>query len=248
MGIENRVALITGSASGIGKKTAYRMAQNGAKVVINDIMLDKVEETVREFEQEGLAVIGKVADITKRDEVEKMVEETIGTFGSLDILVNNAGMERAGALRNLTEADWDITLNVNLKGAFLCSQAAHNHMVGQNRGRIINIASRAWLGGAGQAPYSSAKAGVVGLTRVLALELGRKGVTANCVAPGLIHTPLWEELPDKNKAFLLSKQPTGKLGDVDDIANAVMFLADDENGFITGQVLYVCGGRSLYSG
>ncbi|MBF0475021.1 MAG: SDR family oxidoreductase [Deltaproteobacteria bacterium] len=248
MGIENRVALITGSASGIGKKTAFRMAQNGAKVVINDIVADNVEQTVDEFKKEGLAVIGKVADITKKVEVDRMMNETVETLGSLDILVNNAGMERAGALRNLTEADWDITINVNLKGAFLCSQAAHNHMVSQNYGRIINIASRAWLGGAGQAPYSSAKAGVVGLTRVLALELGRKGVTANCVAPGLIHTPLWDDLPEKNKAFLLSKQPTGKLGDVDDIANAVMFLADDQSGYITAQVLYVCGGRSLYSG
>jgi NAD(P)-dependent dehydrogenase (short-subunit alcohol dehydrogenase family) len=248
MGIENRVALITGSASGIGKKTAYRMAQNGAKVVINDIVPEKVEETVREFEREGFAAIGQVADITNKADVEKMFRETVEVFGGLDILVNNAGMERAGALRNLSEADWDITLNVNLKGTFLCSQAAHNHMVGQNRGRIVNIASRAWLGGPGQAPYSSAKAGVVGLTRVLALELGRKGVTANCIAPGLIHTPLWDELPDKNKANLLSKQPTGKLGNVDDIANAVMFFSDDESGFITGQVLYVCGGRSLYSG
>jgi NAD(P)-dependent dehydrogenase (short-subunit alcohol dehydrogenase family) len=248
MGIENRVALITGSASGIGKKTAYRMAQNGAKVVINDIVPEKVEETVREFEREGFAAIGQVADITNKADVEKMCRETVEAFGGLDILVNNAGMERAGALRNLSEADWDITLNVNLKGTFLCSQAAHNHMVGQNRGRIVNIASRAWLGGPGQAPYSSAKAGVVGLTRVLALELGRKGVTANCIAPGLIHTPLWDELPDKNKANLLSKQPTGKLGNVDDIANAVMFFSDDESGFITGQVLYVCGGRSLYSG
>lgn len=248
MGIENRVALITGSASGIGKQTALRMAQNGAKVVINDIAADKVEETVSEFKKEGLAVIGKVADITDKAAVEKMVEETVATFGSLDILVNNAGMERAGPLRNLSEADWDITLNVNLKGAFFCSQAAHNHMVAKNHGRIINIASRAWLGGPGQAPYSSAKAGMVGLTRVLALELGRKGVTANCIAPGLIHTPLWEELPEKNRNFLLSKQPTGKLGHVDDIANAVMFLADDASGYITAQVLYVCGGRSLFSG
>ena len=248
MGIENRVALITGSASGIGKQTALSMARKGAKIVINDIVADKVAETVEEFKKEGLAVIGKVANITNKAEVEAMVEGIVAEFGSLDILVNNAGMERAGALRNLTEADWDITLGVNLKGAFLCSQAAHNHMIAKNHGRIINIASRAWLGGPGQAPYSSAKAGVVGLTRVLALELGRKGVTANCIAPGLIHTPLWDELPDKNKSFLLSKQPTGKLGDVDDIANAVMFLADDQSGFITAQVLYVCGGRSLFSG
>jgi 2-[hydroxy(phenyl)methyl]-succinyl-CoA dehydrogenase BbsD subunit len=121
-------------------------------------------------------------------------------------------------------------------------------MVDKNWGRIINIASRAWLGGPGQAPYSSAKAGMVGLTRTLALELGRKGITVNCVAPGLIHTPLWDELPEKNKAFLLSKQPTGRLGDVDDVADTVLFLVDEEAGYITGQVLYVCGGRSLFSG
>ena len=248
MAIKNRVALITGSASGMGKQTALRMAENGAKIVINDIVAEKVDETVKEFKNAGFDVIGKVADICNKTSVENMVKETVDTFGSLDILVNNAGMERAGALRKLSEEDWDITLNVNLKGTFLCSQAAHNHMVEKTHGRIINIASRAWLGGPGQAPYSSAKAGMVGLTRTLALELGRKGITSNCIAPGLIHTPLWDELPEKNRNFLLSKQPTGKLGDVDDVANAVIFFADDDAGFITGQVLYVCGGRSLFSG
>ena len=177
-----------------------------------------------------------------------MVADAVAHFGTIDILVNNAGMEKSGALRKLTESDWDITIDVNLKGAFFCCQAVHGHMVNQNWGRIINIASRAWLGGPGQAPYSSAKAGMVGLTRTLALELGRKGVTVNCIAPGLIHTPMWDELPEKNKTFLLSKQPTGKLGDVDDVADTAMFLADEEAGYITGQVLYVCGGRSLFSG
>ena len=248
MAIKDRVVLITGSASGMGKQAALRMAENGAKIVINDIISEKVEQTVEEFKKAGYDVIGAVADISKKDDVDRMVKETIDTFGSLDILVNNAGMERAGALRKLTEADWDITLNVNLKGTFLCSQAAHNNMVEKNHGRIINIASRAWLGGPGQAPYSSAKAGMVGFTRTLALELGRKGITVNCIAPGLIHTPLWDELPEKNQKFLLQKQPTGKLGDVDDVANAVLFLADDDCSFITGQVLYVCGGRSLFSG
>ncbi len=248
MGIKDKTALVTGSASGIGKQTAMRMAENGAKIVINDIISDKVNETVREFKEKGLDVIGKVCDITNREDVEKMVSEINDELGGVDILVNNAGMEKAGALRKLSEADWDVTINVNLKGTFLCSQAVHGHMVEQGFGRIINIASRAWLGGPGQAPYSSAKAGMVGLTRVLALELGRKGVTSNCIAPGLIHTPLWDALPEKNKDFLLSKQPTGKLGDVDDIANAVMFFADEEASYITGQVLYVCGGRSLFSG
>lgn len=248
MGIQNRVALITGSASGIGKQTARRMAEAGATVVINDIAPEIVEKTVAEFKSDGLSAIGKVADISKKAAVDQMIQETANELGGIDILVNNAGMERAGALRKLTEADWDITINVNLKGAFLCSQAAHNFMVDKKHGRIINIASRAWLGGAGQAPYSSAKAGMVGLTRTLALELGAKGITANCIAPGLIETPLWYELPEKNRNFLMSKQPTGRLGHVDDIANAVIFLASDEASFITGQVLYICGGRSLFSG
>jgi (2S)-[(R)-hydroxy(phenyl)methyl]-succinyl-CoA dehydrogenase BbsD subunit len=248
MGIENRVAVITGSASGIGKQAAQRMAENGAAVVINDIVPERVDGTVGEFKDKGLRVLGVVADVCDKQAVDDMVRQTVAEFGRVDILVNNAGMEKAGALRKLTEEDWDITLNVNLKGSFLCAQAVHGHMVENKHGRIINIASRAWLGGPGQAPYSSAKAGVIGLTRTLALELGKNGVTSNCIAPGLIHTPLWDELPEKNQTYLLSKQPTGRLGDVDDIAHTILFLADDDAGYITGQVLYVCGGRSLFSG
>ena len=248
MGIENRVCLITVSASGMGKQTARRMGEKGAKIVVNDVVADKVSETVAEFKKEGIEVIGIVADITKKDAVDQMIKEVAETFGGVDILVNNAGVDRTAALRKLTEADWEITVNVSLKGAFLCSQAVHGNMVEKKHGRIINIASRAWLGGPGQAPYSSAKAGLVGLTRTIALELGRSGVTSNCIAPGLIHTPMWDEAPEKTKQILLSKQPTGTLGDVDDIANTVMFFADDEASFITGQVFYVCGGRSLFSG
>jgi len=248
MGIANRVALITGSASGMGKRTAQRMAENGAAVVINDIDAGKVESTVDEFKKLGFRVIGAVADISKSEAVKNMVQQIIEAFGRVDILVNNAGLDKAGPMRKLTEFDWDLTLNVNLKGSFLCSQAVHGHMIENKHGRIINIASRAWLGGPGQTPYSSAKAGTVGLTRAMALELGKNGVTSNCIAPGLIHTPMWDALPEKDRNFLLTKQPTGRLGSVDNIADTVMFLADDDAGFINGQVIYVCGGRSLFSG
>lgn len=248
MGIQNRVVLITGSASGMGRQTALRMAENGATVVINDVDAGKLHDTVERFRERGFRVLGVEADISNKAAVEAMMQSVIDEFGRVDVLVNNAGMERAGALRKLSETDWDLTVDINLKGTFLCSQAAHSHMVANKHGRIINIASRAWLGGAGQTPYSSAKAGVVGMTRALAVELGRSGITVNCIAPGLIHTPMWDELPEKDQQFLLARQPTGKLGDTDDIANTVMFLADDEAGFISGQVLYVCGGRSLFAG
>jgi len=248
MGIANRVALITGSASGMGKQTAQRMAENGAAVVINDIDAAKVESTVDEFKKLGFRVIGAVADISKAEAVKNMVQQAVEAFGRVDILVNNAGLDKAGPMRKLTESDWDLTLNVNLKGSFLCSQAVHGFMIENKHGRIINIASRAWLGGPGQTPYSSAKAGTVGLTRAMALELGKSGVTSNCIAPGLIHTPMWDALPEKDRNFLLTKQPTGRLGSVDNIADTVMFLADDDASFINGQVIYVCGGRSLFSG
>lgn len=248
MGFEGKVAIVTGSASGMGRHTASRLAERGASVVINDIDADKVEHTVDELRRAGGRAIPSICDVSSKSEVENMVKDAVAAFGGVDILVNNAGLERAGPLRKLTEEDWDITIDVNLKGAFLCAQAVHAHMIEKKFGRIVNISSRAWLGGPGQAPYASAKAGLVGLTRTLALELGRNGVTANCIAPGIIQTPMWDRLPDQDKAFLLSKVPTGKLGDPDDIADAVLFFADEEAGFITGQVLYVCGGRSLYAG
>lgn len=246
--LQGKVALITGSASGMGKETALRLAEIGAKVVINDIVPENVEKTVEDFRSKGFDAFGQVADVSNPSAVEGMAKAIVEKLGAVDILINNAGLEKAGILRNLTEKDWDITVDVNLKGAFLCSQAVHGYMVKKGWGRIISISSRAWLGGVAQAPYSSAKAGLVGLTRTMALELGRKGVTVNCIAPGLIRTPMWDSAPEKDQLALLSKLPSGKIGEVEDIANAILFFLDQEASFITGQVLYVCGARSLFAG
>jgi NAD(P)-dependent dehydrogenase (short-subunit alcohol dehydrogenase family) len=248
MQVKDRVALITGSGGGIGEGIAKKLAAYGAKVVINDVDSAKVDRVVGEISAAGGEAIGIVVDITKLAEVESMLKQTVDKFGRIDILVNNAGIARDKSIRKLTEEDWDIVMNVNLKGAFFCAKVASEYMREQGYGRIINISSRAWLGGPGQANYSASKGGLVSLTRTLALELGRKGVTANCIAPGLIDTPLWHILTPEIQDRLRSKQPGKEIGTVDDIANGVLFFAGDGASYITGQTIFICGGRSLFAG
>ncbi|KJS00750.1 MAG: 3-oxoacyl-ACP reductase [Peptococcaceae bacterium BRH_c4a] len=247
MQIKGRVALITGSASGMGRGTAEIMAQHGVKTVINDVNQGMVDEVVKGIKEAGGEVMGVVADITKKAEVEAMFKQVVNTYGRIDILVNNAGIFRDKAFLKMTEEDWDKVLEVDLKGVFLCSQEAVKYMREQGYGRIVNISSRAWLGGPGQANYSAAKAGVVALTRTLALELGKRGITVNCIPPGLIETPMWHSLPEEGKERLLKAQPMGRIGSPRDIARTVMFFASDEAGYINGQTLYVCGGKSLFA-
>ena len=247
MQIKGRVALITGSASGMGRGTAEVMAQHGVKIVINDVDQSKVDEVVKGIKEAGGEVMGVVADITNKAEVEAMFKQVVDTYGRIDILVNNAGIFRDKALLKMTEEDWDKVLDVDLKGVFLCSQEAVKYMREQAYGRIINISSRAWLGGPGQANYSAAKAGVVALTRTLALELGRRGITVNCIPPGMIMTPLYYALPEATRERLREGAPMGRLGSPRDIARAVMFFASDEAGYINGQTMYVCGGKSLFA-
>ncbi|KGP75487.1 Acetyl-CoA acetyltransferase [Desulfosporosinus sp. Tol-M] len=247
MQIKGRVALVTGSASGMGRGTAEIMAQHGVKIVINDINQEQVDEVVKGIKEAGGEAIGIAADITKKDQVEAMFQKVVDTFGRIDILVNNAGISKDKGILKMSEADWDSVLAVDLKGVFLCCQAAIKFMREQNYGRIVNISSRAWLGGPGQANYSAAKAGVVGLTRTLALEMGKKGITVNCIPPGIIETAMWQALPEATKERLNQAQPTGKIGAPRDIARAVMFFASDEAGYITGQTMYVCGGKSLFA-
>jgi len=244
MNIWNRVALITGSGSGIGKAIALKLAQLGVKVVINDIDEEKVERVNSEGRKYG-EVLGIQANVTNKEEVDGLFNQVIQEYGTIDILVNNVGIIRDRKIENMSEEDWDQVLNVNLKSYFLCSQAAAKIFMEKKYGRIINISSRAWLGGFGQANYSAAKGGIVSLTRTLAIELAKHHVTANCIAPGLIDTPLYQSFRDDVKERLLKMQPIHRIGQPEEVANAVAFFASDESSYITGQVLHVCGGKSL---
>lgn len=247
MNVQDRVALITGSGSGMGEASIKRFARNGAKVVVNDIDQTKVDRVVSEIREEGGEAIGFVADITKKEQVDEMVGKIVEAFGRIDILVNNAGVGGNGSIRKMTEEYWDFVYNINLKGVFLCSQAVVEQMIKQQYGRIINISSRAWLGWFGQSSYAATKGGVVSFTRSLAIELGKHKITVNCIAPGLIETPLLMSAPQERRDRLMKAQPTGKIGKPEDVAWSVHFLASEQSRFITGQVLYVCGGKSVFA-
>jgi NAD(P)-dependent dehydrogenase (short-subunit alcohol dehydrogenase family) len=247
MTVKDRVAIITGSGSGIGEGIAKILASNGAKVVINDLDQDKIDRVVAEIKEQNGIAVGKKADVTNPEEVKKMVDETANEFGRLDILVNNAGIAKDKTIRGLSLEDWDSVIDTNLKSVFLTCQAASHHMIEQKYGRIVNISSRAWLGFPGQANYSASKGGVVSLTRTLALELGKHQITSNVICPGIIDTPLFQSAPQNVKDNLTKIQPTRSIGKPEDIANGVLFFAADESSYITGQTFFICGGKSLFS-
>lgn len=245
MQVGNRVAVVTGSGQGIGAGIARRLALAGARVVLNDIAPDKIEQVAKELDAEGAVAFPVVADVSTKEGAESLVAAAAERFGQVDILVNNVGIARDKWITKMTDEDWDSVILVNLKSQFLTCRAVVPHMREKSYGRIVNISSRAWLGGAGQVNYSASKGGVVSLTRTLALELAKFGITVNCVAPALVDTPLFQALGEETKERLAGTVPMGRVGTPADIAEAVAFFASDEASYITGQLVYVCGGRSI---
>ena len=247
MKLNNKVAVITGAAQGIGRAIATTLAQQGANVVVSDIQLEKAETTAKEIMAEtGQKVIAVHADVVDSASVKAMIDRTIDEFERIDILVNNAGTTRDGLIMRMKEADWDLVLNINLKGTFNCSKAVVRPMMKQHYGRIVNITSVSGLiGQVGQTNYSASKAGIIGFTKALAREVGSRKITVNAIAPGLVKTALTIDLPQELKDMFIEMTPLGRYGEPEDIANAAAFLVSDEASYITGHVLSVDGGMAM---
>lgn len=244
--LEGRVALVTGAGRGIGKAIAVRFAQEGAKVVVIDVDEAAAKSVVDELQAAGAEALLGVCDVTRRDQIEALIARVLDAYGQIDILCNNAGITRDARLVKMTEDEFDSVINVNLKGVFNLTQAVVPHMVERGYGRIISTSSVVGLyGNFGQTNYVATKAGVIGMTKVWARELGRKGITANAIAPGFIATEMIETVPEKVINSLLERTPLQRLGQPEDIANAYLFLASDQASFITGAVLSVDGGLIL---
>lgn len=243
--LAGRVALVTGAAAGIGAATARRFAREGALLALNDVSAETLAFVVEELQGAGTQTLAVVGDVARRPDVERMVAETLRAFGRVDILVNNAGIARDALAAKMTEEQWDQVLAVNLKGTFLCAQAVLPGMRERGWGRVINTASVGVRGNIGQANYAASKAGVIGLTRTLALEYARYGVTVNCVAPGAVMTRMLAAVPDAIREKIVARIPAGRIGQPEEVAAAHAFLASEEAAYITGQVLFVDGGMSV---
>ncbi|MCX4347453.1 MAG: 3-oxoacyl-[acyl-carrier-protein] reductase, partial [Lachnospiraceae bacterium] len=242
-----KVALVTGASRGIGREIAQTLAAYGASVIVNyNGSKDRADEVVEMISAGGGKAIAVKADVAKAEEIARLFEEAQAAFGRIDILVNNAGITRDNLILKMSEEEYDTVLDTNLKGAFLCMKHAAKIMLRQKNGRIINISSISGIAGnAGQANYCAAKAGLIGLTKSLAKELGSRGITVNAVAPGFIETEMTEKLSEQVKEGMLAQIPLKRAGSVKDIAEAVAFLASERAAYITGQTLSVNGGMAM---
>ncbi|UVE50509.1 3-oxoacyl-[acyl-carrier-protein] reductase [Haloferax larsenii] len=245
--MRKKTCVVTGSSRGIGRGIAERFGNEGCEVVVNyRSSPEEAEAVVDAIESSGGSAIAVQADVTDVDQVEQMRAEVHETFGPVDVLVNNAGINQDILFKEMSHEDWDVVLDVHLDGTFHCTQTFYDDLVAAEEGRLINISSIVGKGGNfGQANYATAKAGIFGFTRTLALELAREGTTANCVAPGFISTQMVEELPEKIKDRIREDTPLGRLGTVEEVAEVVAFLASDRSSFITGEVIDVNGGKDL---
>lgn len=243
--MKDRVAVVTGSGQGIGEGIVRAFAAAGAKVVVNDVEEARAAAVAADLEASGASAVALAADVSRSEGAEALISTAMEAFGQVDVLVNNAGIARDRYLTKMSEEEWDDVLRVNLKSQFLTCRSAVPHMMERRYGRIVNISSRAWLGAVGQANYASSKGAVVSLTKTLALELAKFEITANCVAPAIVDTPLFRGLSDEVQERLMKSVPIGRIATPQDIAQAVLFFASEGSSYITGQVLYVCGGRSL---
>ena len=246
MRFQDKVALITGGARGIGKEIALRFAKEGANIAIFDVDMEEAAKTQNQIEALGRQLMAFKVDVTDYKQVEEAVNKILDKFKGVDILVNNAGITRDALLLRMTDSDWDAVINVNLKGTFNCTKCVSKVMVKQTYGRIVNIASIIGLiGNIGQANYSASKAGIIALTKTAAKELARRNINVNAIAPGFIATDMTAKLPQDIKAKMLSAIPLNRLGEPADVAVLCLFLAAEDSSYITGQVIVIDGGMVM---
>jgi len=242
---KDKVALVTGGGQGIGAETARQFAKEGAKVAVADWNAVTAKAVAAEIQKAGGQAMGLECDVSKRDAVATMVEQIVKAWGRVDILINNAGITRDKSALKMEPHQWDQVLGVNLSGVFYCIQACAAHMKEQQWGRIVSASSISAFGNFGQANYSAAKAGLIGMTRTLAVEFARYGITVNAVAPGFIHTAMTDAIPAEQRAEAIKRIPAGREGQPIDIARMYLFLAHPDSSFITGQLFVVDGGQTL---